>query len=130
MHLPIKRTIERLPGGMMIVPLFTGALITTVRPASDSTSARSPARLFSGALPILAVFYVCLGSTIELRSTPYILKKGGALFGAKVSRAGAGSRRRAASSANRRCRPAPSPGSRRWRLSPPSTTRTAGCTWR
>ena len=84
MHLPIKRTIERLPGGMMIVPLFTGALITTSWPGVGQYFGSFTGALFSSPLPILAVFYVCLGSTIELRSTPYILKKGGALFGAKV----------------------------------------------
>ena len=84
MHLPIKRTIERLPGGMMIVPLFAGALITTTWPGIGQYFGSFTGALFSGPLPILAVFYVCLGSTIELRATPYILKKGGALFGAKV----------------------------------------------
>jgi 2-keto-3-deoxygluconate permease len=84
MSLPLKRTIERLPGGLMIVPLFAGALITTVAPGVGQYFGSFTGALFSGALPILAVFYVCLGSTIELTSTPYILKKGGALFTAKV----------------------------------------------
>jgi 2-keto-3-deoxygluconate permease len=84
MGVPIKRTIERLPGGMMIVPLFAGALITTIAPGVGQYFGSFTGALFNGALPILAVFYVCLGATIELRATPYILKKGGALFGAKV----------------------------------------------
>ena len=84
MHLPIKRAIERLPGGMMIVPLLAGALITTSWPGVGQYFGSFTGALFSGPLPILAVFYVCLGATIDLRSTPYILKKGGALFGAKV----------------------------------------------
>src|SRR5207244_12840087 len=41
----------------------------------------------TGALTILAVFYVCMGSTIEFNATPYIIKKGGALFAAKVASA-------------------------------------------
>ena len=36
--------------------------------------------LFTGALPILAVFFVCTGASIDFRATPYILKKGGTLF--------------------------------------------------
>src|SRR2546430_4290623 len=85
MQVPIKRTIERVPGGMMIVPLFTGAIIRTLAPGTPTFFGSFTGALFTGALTILAVFYVCMGATIEFRATPYILKKGGALFGAKVS---------------------------------------------
>ena len=84
MQLPIKRTIDRLPGGMMIVPLFTGALVATAWPGAGIYFGSFTGALFSGALPILAVFYVCLGATIELQATPEIVRKGGALFAAKV----------------------------------------------
>lgn len=84
MQIPIKRSLERFPGGMMLVPLFAGAMITTVWPGIGQYFGSFTGALFAGALPILAVFYVCLGSTIELTSTPAIVRKGGALFAAKV----------------------------------------------
>lgn len=68
----------------MIVPLFVGAVIATIWPGAGDYFGSFTGALFTGSLPILAVFYVCMGSTIELRSTPYILRKGGALFVAKV----------------------------------------------
>jgi len=84
-QLAIKRTIERVPGGMMIVPLFTGAIIRTLFPDIPKTFGSFTGALFTGALPILAVFYVCMGATIEFKATPYILKKGGALFASKIA---------------------------------------------
>ena len=36
------------------------------------------------ALPLLAVFYVCIGSTITFNATPQILRKGGVLLGIKA----------------------------------------------
>jgi 2-keto-3-deoxygluconate permease len=80
----IKRVVERIPGGMMIVPLFLGAIVNTLAPNTAKTFGSFTGALFTGALPILAVFYVCMGSTIELKATPYILKKGGTLFLTKV----------------------------------------------
>jgi 2-keto-3-deoxygluconate permease len=80
----IKRTVERIPGGMMIVPLFLGAIVNTLAPNVAKTFGSFTGALFTGALPILAVFYVCMGSTIEVEATPYILKKGGALFLTKI----------------------------------------------
>lgn len=85
MGLPLKRAIDRVPGGMMIVPLFTAAVIVTVWPGVGQFFGSFTGALFSGPLPILAVFYVCLGSTIELRATPAIVKRGGALFAAKLA---------------------------------------------
>src|SRR5713101_8297567 len=86
-QIPIKRTIDRIPGGMMIVPLFFGAIIRTWAPGVPSFFGSFTGALFTGALTILAVFYVCMGSTIEFNATHYIVKKGGALFAAKVGTA-------------------------------------------
>ena len=82
---PIKKSIERVPGGMMVVPLLTGALVATFFPGMPKYFGSFTGALFSGgALTILAVFYVCMGASISLEATPTILKKGGALLGAKV----------------------------------------------
>jgi 2-keto-3-deoxygluconate permease len=81
----IKRTIERVPGGMMIVPLLAGSLIITFLPNTPKFFGSFTGALFSGALTILAVFYVCMGASIDFKATPYILKKGGALFAAKIA---------------------------------------------
>jgi 2-keto-3-deoxygluconate permease len=40
--------------------------------------------LFTGSLPMLAVFYVCMGASIDIKARPYLLKKGGVLSGTKV----------------------------------------------
>ena len=84
LQLPIKQSIDRVPGGMMIVPLFFGALIHTFVPGAPQFFGSFTGALFTGALTILAIFYVCMGATIEFQATGYILKKGGALFATKV----------------------------------------------
>jgi 2-keto-3-deoxygluconate permease len=80
----IKATIERLPGGMMIVPLMAGCLLANLVPTAPKFFGSFTGALFTGALPILAVFYVCMGATISVETAPYILKKGGLLLGAKI----------------------------------------------
>ena len=86
-QIPIKRTVERVPGGMMVVPLLLGALITTFFPGTPKFFGSFTGALFSGALTVLAVFYVCMGASIDFKATPYILKKGGTLFAVKVGMA-------------------------------------------
>jgi len=81
----IKRAIEWVPGGMMVVPLLIGAMFATFAPGTGDFFGSFTGALFKGALPILAVFYVCMGATIDIRSTPYVLKKGGALFATKIA---------------------------------------------
>lgn len=83
-NVPIKRGIERVPGGMMVVPLLIGAVVATFAPDTGRFFGSFTGALFTGALPILAVFYVCMGATIDLRATPYVLRKGGALFATKT----------------------------------------------
>jgi len=85
MQVPIKRTIEKVPGGMMTVPLLLGALIAAFFPNTAKFFGSFTGALFSGgALTILAVFYVCMGASIDFKATPYIVKKGGTLLIVKV----------------------------------------------
>ena len=71
----------------MVVPLLAGALITTFAPETQTFFGSFTGALFSGPLTILAVFYVCMGASIDLRSTPEVLKKGGLLLLTKVGTA-------------------------------------------
>jgi len=85
MQIEIKQSIEKVPGGMMVVPLLLGSLITTFFPDTPKFFGSFTGALFTGALPILAVFYVCMGASIDIKATPYIVKKGGALFATKIA---------------------------------------------
>src|SRR3954463_7263009 len=78
--IPIKDTLERIPGGFMIVPLLLGCAIANAAPALPKFLGSFSGALFGNPLPILAVFYVCIGSTVSLETTPYVLKKGGLLL--------------------------------------------------
>lgn len=83
----IKRGIDKIPGGMMIIPLLIGALLKTAFPnlANDPVFKSSfTGGLLTSANALLAAFYICLGSTIDLRSAGYILRKGVALWLGKV----------------------------------------------
>jgi 2-keto-3-deoxygluconate permease len=84
MGIPIKLGIEAIPGGMVIVPLTLGALIATFAPGAGQFFGSFTGALFTGALPILAVFYVCMGATIPFETLPQVAGKGGVLLAAKV----------------------------------------------
>jgi len=84
MQINIKRSIEKIPGGLMVVPLLLGALINTFFPDTPKIFGSFTSGLFNGANSILAVYYVCMGASINVKTTPYIIKKGGLLFTTKV----------------------------------------------
>jgi 2-keto-3-deoxygluconate permease len=128
--LPVLRSIERVPGGLMVVPLLLGATVATFAPDAPKFFGSFTQALFTGALTILAVFYVCMGTTIELTATPYILKKGGALLTQKSSAVLLPVLSSAGCSAKNQSRPVPSSASRRSRSWPRSTIQTADCIWR
>lgn len=80
----IKASMERVPGGMMLIPLLLGAILNTLFPFVPKTFGSFTGALWTGALPILAVFFVCMGATIQFKATPQVLKKGGALLLTKI----------------------------------------------
>jgi 2-keto-3-deoxygluconate permease len=69
---------------MMLVPLGIGAVIHTLAPDAGKFFGSFTGAFFTGLTPLLTVFFVCLGATLEVKSTPYILKKGGVLLGSKI----------------------------------------------
>src|ERR1044072_6552371 len=84
MAVQIKAGIEKVPGGLMLVPLLVGAVIHAAAPDAGEFFGSFTGAMFTGLAPILGVFYVCLGATLDLKATPYIAKKGGALLGSKI----------------------------------------------
>jgi len=84
MHIPIKRVVERVPGGLMIVPMMIGSVIVTFFPHAGEFFGSFTRALFTGSLSILAVFYVCMGATIDVRSLPRVARRGGALMATKI----------------------------------------------
>jgi 2-keto-3-deoxygluconate permease len=70
---------------MMTVPLVCGAIITTAAPHTAEFFGSFTGALFTGALPIIAVFFVCMGSSISVRSIPRAVRRGGALMATKLA---------------------------------------------
>ena len=80
----IKKSMEKVPGGMMIIPLLLGAVINTLFPGGAMFFGGFTAAMMTGAMPMLAVSFFCVGATINVRSMPRVARRGGALLIAKV----------------------------------------------
>ncbi|HIU77151.1 MAG TPA: 2-keto-3-deoxygluconate permease [Candidatus Pelethocola excrementipullorum] len=91
----ILKTIKKLPGGLMVVPLLLGAVINTFFGNSilgmtdtgiwDWFGGTFTVDLFkTGAMPILAVFLFCNATTIDFKSAGVPLYKGVVITTTKV----------------------------------------------
>jgi len=80
----LKAAIERVPGGLMLVPLFLGALLHTLAPKLGGYLGSFSNGLITGTVPILAVWFFCIGATITLRATGTVLRKSGTLVVTKI----------------------------------------------
>lgn len=75
----ILRTVKRIPGGLMIVPLLLGALVNTLFPQVLEIGGFTTNLFKTGAMPILAVFLFCNGAQINAKQAGSPLIKGIAL---------------------------------------------------
>ncbi|WP_436897111.1 2-keto-3-deoxygluconate permease [Acinetobacter gyllenbergii] len=80
----IKKIIDKVPGGMMLIPLLLGATIHTFAPNTSEYFGSFTKGLITGAVPILAVWTFCLGASINLKATGTVMRKAGVLIGAKI----------------------------------------------
>lgn len=84
MQIPIKKTLDKIPGGMMVVPLFLGVLANTFFPQFLNVGGFTTA-LFGpkASTTILACFMFLIGSQINFKLAPKALKKGALLITGK-----------------------------------------------
>lgn len=79
----IKAGIERIPGGMMVVPLLLAATLNTFAPDLLRIGNFTQALFVDGASTIIALFLLCTGAQINLRNVGVSLGKGATLLTVK-----------------------------------------------
>ena len=72
----IKRMIEKVPGGMMVIPLILGAVFNSFFPESLNIGGFTTALFKDGATTLIGAFLFCMGAGIRLKAAPKVLKKG------------------------------------------------------
>src|ERR1700693_911382 len=83
----IYRFVNRVPGGMMVVPLFIGMVINTFFPTLLKIGGFTEA-LSSGGYPtILGMYLFTVGTKMTVRTAPRMLKRGFGIMAAKVGMA-------------------------------------------
>ena len=75
----ILKTVKKIPGGLMVIPLLLGAAFNTWLPEAITIGGDGTFTTYlwkSGAMPILAVFLFCNGAQINVKSAGIPLAKG------------------------------------------------------
>ncbi|CAA2154582.1 2-keto-3-deoxygluconate permease [Methylobacterium brachiatum] len=80
----IKAAIDRIPGGLMLVPLLLGALCKTFTPGAPAYFKGFTQGIMTGVIPILAVWFFCMGASVSLKATGTVLRKSGTLVVTKL----------------------------------------------
>lgn len=77
----ILSTVKKIPGGLMVIPLFIGSIVNTLFPQVMTLGGLHSA-VFSGAAatPAIAFFLVCVGAQIDFKKAPEAIKRGGVLL--------------------------------------------------
>ena len=80
----IKATIEKVPGGMMLVPLILAAMLNTFAPQVLEIGGFTTALFKHGALPLIGAFLLCMGAGISFKAAPRALLQGTTITVTKV----------------------------------------------
>jgi len=80
----ILKAVKKVPAGVMIIPLLLGSLINTFIPQLVQIGSFTTATFTSaGAATAIGIQLFCLGTELQLKEMPKVLKRGGTLLVAK-----------------------------------------------
>src|SRR5271169_6641791 len=80
----IYKTINKVPGGLMVVPLFIGMVINTFFPNLLKIGGFTEALSNVGYPTILGMYLFTVGTKMTLNAAPRMLKRGFGIMAAKV----------------------------------------------
>lgn len=83
-RVPIVDTLQRVPGGMMLIPLLAGSVVRTFWPGFLELGSFTTALFKDGALPLIALLILATGAQINVRQSGAVLAKTGVLLLAKT----------------------------------------------
>lgn len=81
---PIMRAINRVPGGLMVVPLFIGMLVNTFTPNLLKIGGFTEGLSNAGYNTVLGMYLFTVGTKMTLNAAPRMLKRGFGIMGAKI----------------------------------------------
>lgn len=81
----ILERIQKIPGGMMVVPLLIGAFINTFAPGLIKIGGFTEALGNAGFATLCAANMFCVGTNLTLKGAPTMLKRGFAILFSKVA---------------------------------------------
>lgn len=82
--IPILDTINKIPGGIMVVPLLLGVIFNTFFPGLLNIGSFTTALFKTGATTLIAVLFLCSGAQIQFKTAGMSLYKGFVLNTSKV----------------------------------------------
>ena len=83
--MPIMRMINKVPGGLMVVPLFIGMLINTFTPNLLKIGGFTEGLSSAGYNTVLGIYLFTVGTKMTLKAAPRMLKRGFGIMGAKLA---------------------------------------------
>lgn len=79
----LLKQLGRIPGALMIVPLFMGAVVASLAPQALEIGSFTTALFKTGTPVLIGLFFVCVGSQIDVRAAVPAVEKGIVLLLAK-----------------------------------------------
>lgn len=80
----VGRVLGGIPGALMIIPLFLGAIVNTFFPEALAIGSFTTDLFRDGTGTLLGLFFFCMGAQINFRETGVTLEKGSAILVGKV----------------------------------------------